>query len=71
MDDITDPISEVSPHALEIRTTIAGSLFADGSAPSYIKANELRKATNLVTKHCRECDFKCNPNRTKILVFKE
>jgi hypothetical protein len=52
-------------------TTISGLLFADGLVFSSFIITGLQKATDPVTKYCRELNFKCNLNKTKRFVFKE
>jgi hypothetical protein len=46
-------------------------LFADDLPVSSCTINGLQKATDQVTKYCREWNLKCNLNKTKIIVFKE
>jgi hypothetical protein len=70
--DIMDYISKDNPHALVIgTTTIPGLLFADDLPFSSFTIIGIQKAINQVKKYCRECNLKCNLNKTKIFVFKK
>jgi hypothetical protein len=72
MDDIVDYISEDSPYAhVNGTTAIPTFFFAVDITFSSFTANGLLKATDQVTKHCRERNLKWNLKKTEILVFKK
>jgi hypothetical protein len=51
-------------------TAIPGLLVADDLAFSSFTINGLQKVADQVTTYCREWNLKCDPNKTKILLFK-
>jgi hypothetical protein len=69
---VLDYISKDNPHAPLIgMTTNPGLPFADDLAFPSFTINGLQKGVDQVTKYRREWNLKCNPNKTKILVFKK